>query len=198
MMTSSLKNESYSLFTRDGTRKYLTQSERNDFIQAANAAEDEIKLLCLILAYTGCRLSEAVALTPKFVDLGNCALTFETLKQRTKGVFRQVPISPELLYLITEQVHSKPFNTGSLFPIHRQTAYRWVGQIMKDAGIKGSHANSRGLRHGFAVASIEVGIPVTLVQKWLGHANLSTTAIYTNVLGEQERNFAKLLWAKAS
>lgn len=190
----SFKNEAYSLFSRDGTRKYLTQSERTAFIKTAHKADDEIKLLCLILAYTGCRLSEAVSLSPKMIDLGNCALTFETLKRRSKGVYRQVPISPDLLYLLTEWVHAKPFNRGSLFSIHRQTGYRWVAQVMKAAGIKGVYANSRGLRHGFAVASIEVGIPITLVQKWLGHASLTTTAIYTNVIGEQERNFAKLLW----
>jgi len=52
------------LFTLDGKRKYLTAEEQGRFIAAANAHERaEVRTLCLTLAYTGCRISEALALT---------------------------------------------------------------------------------------------------------------------------------------
>ena len=48
------------LFTFDGKRKYLTAEEQGRFIAAANALERaEVRTLCLTLAYTGCRISEA-------------------------------------------------------------------------------------------------------------------------------------------
>lgn len=65
---------------------------------------------------------------------------------------------------------------------------------MRDAKLSGAKATSRGLRHGFAVGALETNIPITLIQKWMGHARLETTAIYTNVVGEQERKFATLRW----
>jgi hypothetical protein len=42
-----------------------------------------------VLHTTGCRVSEALALTPDRVDLAGRAVVFETLKKRRQGVFRQ-------------------------------------------------------------------------------------------------------------
>ena len=41
------------------------------------------------------------------------------------------------------------------------------------------------------VACIEKGIPLNLVQRWLGHARLTTTAIYADAVGEEERHIAR-------
>jgi integrase/recombinase XerD len=41
----------------------------------------------------------------------------------------------------------------------------------------------KGLRHGFGVQAVSAGIPLNLVQRWLGHSQLSTTAIYANAVG---------------
>lgn len=182
------------LFTTNGTRKYLTQTERLDFVTAARQADCDVQLLCLIVAETGCRLSEALALKPHNVDLANSALTFETLKRRSRGVYRQVPVSPELLFLLQDWLQARPPFKGRLFSIHRQTAWRWVERIMAKAKIEGEHATSRGLRHGFAVAAVQNDVPLNIVQKWLGHAYLATTAIYANAMGEEERAFAKRIW----
>ena len=46
---------------------------------------------------------------------------------------------------------------------------------MQGAGLEGVPASPKGLRHGFGVAAVTAGIPLNLVQKWLGHAQLSTT-----------------------
>lgn len=183
-----------SLFMANGSRKYLNQAERREFILAARQAECDVQLLCLIVAETGCRLSEALALKPHNVDLANSALTFETLKRRNRGIYRQVPVSPSLLWLLQDWLQARPPLKGRLFSIHRQTGWRWVEQVMRAAQIYGPQATSRGLRHGFAVAAVQNDIPLNIVQKWLGHAYLSTTAIYANAVGEEERAFAKRTW----
>jgi integrase/recombinase XerD len=65
-----------------------------------------------------------------------------------------------------------------------------VGFLMKLAGVKGPQATPKGLRHGFGVAAIQAGISLNLLQRWLGHAQLTTTAIYANAVGSEERNIA--------
>ena len=50
------------------------------------------------------------------------------------------------------------------------------------------------LRHGFGVAAVTAGVPLNLVQKWLGHAQLSTTAIYADAVGEEEHAIAVRMW----
>jgi len=38
------------------------------------------------------------------------------------------------------------------------------------------------------------GILLNLVQRWMGHAQLTTTAIYTEAVGEEERSIAARMW----
>jgi hypothetical protein len=44
------------------------------------------------------------------------------------------------------------------------------------------------------VAAVTAGVPLNLVQKWLGHAQLSTTAIYADAVGEEEHAIAARMW----
>jgi site-specific recombinase XerD len=44
------------------------------------------------------------------------------------------------------------------------------------------------------VAAVSAGIPLNLVQKWLGHAQLSTTAIYADAAGAEEKDIAQRMW----
>jgi len=53
---------------------------------------------------------------------------------------------------------------------------------------------AKGLRHGFGVAAVQAYIPLNLVQRWLGHAQLSTTAIYAEAVGQEEQAIAARMW----
>ena len=46
----------------------------------------------------------------------------------------------------------------------------------------------------FGVAAVTAGVPLNLVQKLLGHAQLSTTAIYADAVGEEEHAIAARMW----
>lgn len=64
---------------------------------------------------------------------------------------------------------------------------------MASAAISGTPAMPKGLRHGFGVHAVQARVPVTLVQRWLGHASLRTTSIYIDVTGADERAIAGLM-----
>jgi site-specific recombinase XerD len=38
------------------------------------------------------------------------------------------------------------------------------------------------------------GVPLHMVQKWTGHAQLSTTAIYADAVGKEEQDIAARMW----
>jgi integrase len=76
----------------------------------------------------------------------------------------------------------------------RTTAWRHVKAIMAAAGITGTQAMPKGLRHGFGVNAFQSNVPPHLVQRWLGHASLRTTGIYADVIGPDERGFAARMW----
>ena len=47
---------------------------------------------------------------------------------------------------------------------------------------------------GFGVAAVSAEIPLNFVQRWLGHAQLSTTAIYADAIGAEEKKIASRMW----
>ena len=188
------------LYDAEDRRLYLTEDERRAFIAAAAKAPREVRTFCGVLHATGCRISEALALSADHIDLSGRVIVFASLKKRKRGVFRAVPVAPELLDTL-DLVHGireapRRGRTGAvLWPWSRMTAFRRVQEIMTVAGIPdGPHACPKGLRHGFGVPAVSRGIALNMVQKWLGHAQLTTTAIYANAVGEEEQSIAARMW----
>jgi integrase len=182
------------VFNRNGQRKYLNRIERRAYLQAIRSQSDERRAFCLTLFYTGCRISEALNLTVERIDLTGKAVVFETLKRRQRGHFRAVPVPDALTDLLRELVAGKEAD-AKIWTFSRITAYRLIKAMMKQAGIAGDMACPKGLRHGHGVACVSGKVPLTTIQKWLGHARLETTAIYLEVLGDEERELAKRIWA---
>lgn len=151
-----------------------------------------------MLAFTGCRISEALSLTRDSIDFEARNVTFRCLKKRGQIIYRAVPLPPHFLRLLERWFGKKGGHSGPLWPWSRMTGYRRVTEIMRGARIEGSYATPKGLRHAFGVRAIQAGVPLTLVQKWLGHADIKTTAIYTNAMGPEEQEIAARMWHPAA
>lgn len=187
-----------SLYTQDGCRKYLNGAERDRFLQCAARQPVAVHALCHTLAHTGCRISEALALTARAVEVDAGYIAIRCLKKRTRAlVIREIPVSTNLLSLI-----DSAFDLGQreasdrLWYCSRSKAWEDVKLVMREAGIApGPHATPKGLRHTFGLHAIRCGVPLNLVQRWLGHANIATTALYLQALGPEEREFAARMWS---
>lgn len=179
------------MYDRSGQRKYLNSEERRAFLRAVERETDlSKKSFCLTLFYAGCRISEALNLTWDRVDFSEKTIIIETLKQRKQGVFRVIPLPSEIFEDL--KLHSQDSNV--IWPFSRTTGWRIISDKMRSAGISGAKACPKGLRHSFAVSYISNRVPVTTVQRWLGHKRLETTAIYLNTMGEEERELASKIW----
>lgn len=188
----------FSLFDGHGQRKYLNRQERHKFYSSAEQFPQEVRLFCLMIYFTGARISEIVNLNVSSIDISNKTVIIQTLKRRKKGIYRQVPLPDFLLhdlnaYIDTRSAHSR-YSPNQLWFFSTRTASRYIKAVMDNAGIEGHKASSRGLRHGFAVQAV-MTVPITQVQIWLGHAYLQTTSIYARVSGMEERELAEKLWA---
>lgn len=190
-----------TLFDESGNRKYLTPSERELFYQATAEVPKDWRMFGLMIYYTGCRLSEALNTKVKDIDFSAGVATIGTLKQRKSGVYRQVPLSDDFMrsldnsfdLRILQKKNSKTRNQF-IWGWSRQHGYQVVKKIMDKAELEGAYAMPKGLRHAFAIACLDKGLPLNMVQKWLGHSSIETTAIYANAVGEEERKLAAKLW----
>ena len=181
----------WELFDARGRRKYLTLAERARFKAAAEAAPLPHRDFALTLHYTGCRISEALALTPDHIDVAEGHLVIRSLKKRRRTQFRAAP-APEML--LAALPVSAASSTERLWPWGRTTGWRIVKELMAAAEISGLQASPKGIRHGFGVAAALAAVPPTLIQRWMGHARLETTGVYLNVFGAEERQLANRLW----
>ena len=174
------------LSTFDGKRKYLTLDEQERFLHATSQLErPEVRTFCDTLAYTGCRISEALALTPERIDLSAKAVIFQTLKQRGKIRFRSVPIPAQhleallLVHNIRKAQKSKSLatKTAKLWDFKRAMASRHVASVMITADIEGAQACPKGLRHGFGVRMAQKTRNPRLVQKLMGHMKMENLSL---------------------
>lgn len=182
-------------------RKYLNRDERQRFLASAQQLPGRQRLFAELLAWTGARISEALALVPASFDLDDGTVTLQTLKRRRPAV-RVIPLPPAVIRHLADvfdlrAAQRDPDRAQSLlWPFCRVTGWRIIKRVMRDAGIDGVQSSPRGLRHGFGVATLQSGVPITLLKRWLGHARLSTTEIYTGVVGQEEKAFAGRFWSE--
>jgi integrase/recombinase XerD len=193
------QRDSVGLYAADGGRKYLNLAERQRALSQMATLDPDKALFAMTLAWSGARVTEVLALTPASFQIERGIVAFMTLKRRRLSV-REVPLPEYLIAVIdarfeVQAAQCDPLKSQvRLWPWHRTTAWRVLKDVMDRAGIIGRPACPRGLRHGFGVATLQAGVPINLVQRWLGHARLSTTAIYADASGPEERTFADRFW----
>jgi integrase len=189
------------LYDQRGGRKYLTSAEYRAFVNAAKTARPDVETFCLALAYTGARILELLNLTPRCIDFSAQSITLESLKKRRKGVFRTVPVPTELLNRIDEVHQVRARQSGGveidkrIWPFCRTSGWYYVKAVLRIASVTGPCAMPKGLRHALAVrGAADAGIPLNIIQRWLGHSRIETTALYANAIGEEERRMATRMW----
>ena len=186
------------LYDEYNRRLYLNTEERLRFIDAARVAETPIKEFALTLAYTGCRISEACNLKAQALQSEARCLSIRSLKKRQKLSVREVPIPAELVNELSgiTEVSSEYFWSGPKGPVARISAYRWIKSIMNAAELVGAHACPKGLRHGYGVNATLSGVQIHMLQRWMGHTSIQTTAIYATVLGPDQLKVADRMWVE--
>jgi site-specific recombinase XerD len=196
-----------TLYDADGNRLYLNAEERAAFLAVARQRSSRDRTLCETLHYTGCRPSELIELTPARIDLSGGVVTIRSLKKRKdssgeqKPVYRAVPVPPEYLdtlntaHGIREAQRSRKLAQAPIWPLSRVRVWQIVKGVMIEAKISdGAYRSPKGLRHGFGVNAVVNGIPLHMLQKWMGHAQLSTTTIYADAIGKEEQDIAAKMW----
>jgi len=190
-----------------GNRLYLNAEERADFLAAALRQPARDRTLCETLHWTGCRPSELLEITPARIDLSGGTIAIRSLKKRkdasgsAKMVFRPVPVPPEFLDTLTtahgirEAQKSRRKSAAPIWDLSQVRIRQIVKRVMIEAHIPDApHRSPKGLRHGFGINATVNGVPLHMVQKWMGHAQLSTTAIYADAVGKEEQYIAARMW----
>ena len=183
--------------------KLLSLDETQSLIDAAHRLPqdsdkqkgDRLRAICLIevLYAAGLRVSE-------LVSLPRAALDGPFMLVRGKGGReRMVPLSEPAQramadWLAYQGDGASPF----LFPargksghLTRQRFAQILQKLAINAGIQPSRISPHVVRHAFATHLVQGGADLRAVQHMLGHADISTTQIYTHVLDERKKQLVE-------
>lgn len=180
--------------------KYLSESDVDALFETA-AIDTEpkgLRLVCLleILYAGGLRVTELVSLKVNQVKRRDGCLLIKGKGGRERIVPLTGPAKGAIKTWLKVRVKTLPEDLAAreraipyLFPSRSKTGYlsrERFAQMLKtlaiDAGLPPSKISPHVLRHAFATHLLAHGADLRSVQKLLGHADISTTQIYTHVL----------------
>jgi integrase/recombinase XerD len=146
-----------------------------------------------VLYATGMRVTEVVTLRVADADLESSTLTCEG----NDGDVRELPLDEETRDILSDYLeHGRPHlvkdkDVDALFLNHRgqQLTRQGLWLIIKayaNQADLGDKVTPHTLRHSFAAHRLESGTELREVQQLLGHANISTTQVYSQLQDDQD------------
>jgi integrase/recombinase XerD len=158
------------------------------------------RLNCLleVLYATGLRVSELVSLPEAAARRDQRMLVI----RGKGGRERLVPLNDQAKRTMTDylalRTEAKLDKSKWLFPsfgesghLSRQHFARELKELAAAAGLKAAQVSPHVLRHAFASHLLQNGADLRVVQTLLGHADISTTQIYTHVLEERLKSLVR-------
>lgn len=167
---------------------YLNYTEIEELLASIDTKTDEgleRRLLIEMFYSTGCRVGEMVNIKISDIDFSS-----KTIKVMGKGSKERIVYYGDYASKYLEDYLKNKDKKGYLFTNKRgekltiEEVEYIVRDIMKHISIK-THVTPHTLRHTFATHLLNNGADIRTVQELLGHANLSTTGIYTHVSSDR-------------
>lgn len=181
--------------------KYLTEYEKRRFLKTLKVRRDATRAYAMydLMLATGLRLSETMSL-----DVGD-VLGRSKLEIRGKGgKVREVPLNKAIRehlenFVAWKRRQHQPLEPDSPLFLSRNRRRLTPRQVQRDitkwlrvAGIEG-HYSPHALRHTVGTELMRKTKNIRLVQEYLGHADISTTQVYTHVTKEELEQAAEVL-----
>lgn len=183
---------------RDKKPKYLSQFELHSLLQCLElGAEPNWDWLIMLVAKTGMRFSEALAITPRDFDFSHQTLSIsKTWDYKGKGGFlptknkssvRKIQIDWQTVVQFSELIKEKP-DDEPLFitcKVYNSTVNDVLKRRCKQAHIP--TISIHGLRHTHASLLLFAGVTIASVARRLGHSSMTTTQkTYLHIIHELE------------
>ena len=153
--------------------------------RSKNFYQRRLHLLTLLLLDTGCRITEALTLRLRDVDMENLLITLDGKGRKQRMVPFSFVLRKALHRFITD-FNRKPdsllFATRQDTRVSRMTALRGVKLLCEQLGFNPPGRTLHAFRHTFAVNYLRKGGSVFHLQKVLGHSTLEMTRRYANLV----------------
>lgn len=164
--------------------RFSARPKTSDVVSRPHAATTLLGAALMIA--TGVRVGELVTIRCIDIDLAGRSILIMGKGRRERLVYLTNDWIVELTraYLDARQQlgvgHSRLLFSRTLEPLSAAAMRSRLTKVGRDAKLS-THVTPHMLRHTAATELLEAGVDIRLIQRLLGHANLSTTEIYTYV-----------------
>ncbi len=163
---------------------YLNYTEMEELLESISIDSIEglkERLLIELFYATGARVSEIINIKLKDIDFSHKTIRITGKGKKERIVYYGEYAAKYLnLYLKEVDIQEYLFTNSKGDALTVFEVEDIIKKIMKNLAIK-THVTPHTLRHTFATHLLNNGADIRSVQELLGHANLSTTGIYTHV-----------------
>ena len=173
---------------------FLNQAEIEMLLAAPDTSTEtglRDRAILELMYASGLRVSEAVNLKLRAIDLDAGILTCTGKGSKT----RRVPVGSSAIEWLKSYLSlrrkQENIEVDNLFvtphgkPLTRQAIHAAIANYADKCGLKGVSPHT--LRHSFATHLVQNNADIRSVQQMLGHADISTTQIYTHITSTQLR-----------
>lgn len=164
-------------------QRTIEHATEADVAALVEASPEPYSSAILLMAHTGMRVGEALALRWSDIDLDNRQIYVRAGK--TARARRTIPLTDAAV----SRLRGLPRNSEWVFPnrVGNQLDRRRFSRIFADASPR-KGLTPHSLRHGAATRLLSAGVPVHIVSALLGHADPSITLnIYAHSASDMER-----------
>ena len=177
--------------------KYLSISEVNKLLNIPLNSEFDYrnKAMLELMYATGLRVSELVSIEYSNIDFENSIIRINGKGKKGRIIplgeiasyYLKVYLSDYRSKLLKRNTYNQVFLNNHGKPITRQGFNYILENIRELTGIE-KEITPHVLRHSFATHLLEGGADIRSIQEMLGHENISTTNIYTEVVNDVLRS----------
>ncbi len=177
--------------------KYLSISEVNKLLNIPLNSEFDYrnKAMLELMYATGLRVSELVSIEYSNIDFENSIIRINGKGKKERIIplgevasyYLKVYLSDYRSKLLKRNTYNQVFLNNHGKPITRQGFNYILENIRELTGIE-KEITPHVLRHSFATHLLEGGADIRSIQEMLGHENISTTNIYTEVVNDVLRS----------
>jgi len=163
----------------DTLPRYLSPEQIKKILKKAKETDPDLWHYIMFNLYTGCRRRESLRLEWQKIDLKNRECRLMGKRSKGKGLKERVVRLLDPIYKVLYPVKK---DVGKVFfQYHPDTVSKMFHALAKSCGV---NARLHDLRHSCATYLLKSGVPPEVVQKILGHSQITTTQIYAKVLDE--------------
>lgn len=177
--------------------KYLSISEVNKLLNIPLNSEFDYrnKAMLELMYATGLRVSELVSIECSNIDFENSIIRINGKGKKERIIplgevasyYLKVYLNDYRSKLLKRNTYNQVFLNNHGKPITRQGFNYILENIRELTGIE-KEITPHVLRHSFATHLLEGGADIRSIQEMLGHENISTTNIYTEVVNDVLRS----------